>query len=437
MMSPQEHAAAVAAGRGATRALPDVAGVVGLVQWRRYPALAARVAGFCRAVEARRGAPVAVCLERGWELNAAMLGILASGAILVPIDPALPDVRIGAILADAGVRSVVADTAFADRAIARDSRSMIASRCFPGDPMGPRDAAAPGDPAYLLYTSGSSGQPKGVAVPHRALVNHAVAVVDRYGLHEADRILQMAAPGFDVYLEELIPTLVAGAALVPLPGDAGLDPAAFLRFVAEHELTILNLPTAYWSVLAGALTGGLACRPRCGLSSSVASAPGRRRSQAGGVQRFRRGSSTLMGSPRPRSPRRLGRTMDRRLQATDIPVAWPLANQDAHVLDRRRQPVPAGARGTLWVGGRGLALGYWRAGGIDDRSTLIDLGGGPLRLLETGDLARRRSDGAIEISAGATSRSRYGASGSSSARDRKPVLERHPRRDPGLRLRLR
>jgi amino acid adenylation domain-containing protein len=254
-------------------------------------------------------------------------------------------------------------------------------------------AARPDVPAYLLYTSGSTGAPKGVAVGHGALVNFTRAMAEAYGLGVGDRVLHMASPAFDVMLEELLPTLAAGAALVTLPHGADLTPAAFLRFVAEQGVTVLNLPTAYWSLLAGMLGADVR------LPGSVRlTVIGGERAGAAALAAWRRAT----GGARLLNAYGLTETCvtttlwadDGRVLGDGVPVGLPLANQCAHVLDAAGRPVAPGVVGELWIGGAGLADGYWRdPTRTADRFRMVN----GTWLFATGDLARRGEDGALEI----------------------------------------
>ncbi|MDA0701976.1 MAG: SDR family NAD(P)-dependent oxidoreductase [Proteobacteria bacterium] len=387
----------LAAGTGPIRARPEAPCVVDLIPWERYPDLATRAAGVFAAMAGHRGVPVAVCLPRGETLNATILGLLAAGAILVPMDPAWPDARIHTILEESGAIYVLTDSRGPGRFSNGRVEAIDAGALPTGDPAILRSRAAREDTAYLMFTSGSTGRPKGAALSHGALLNHSVATIEAFGIGPKDRVLQMAAPGFDVYLEELIPSLVAGAAVVPLADGGDLDPVAFLAFVAAEKLTVLNLPSAYWGLLAARMEKGLA------LPGSVRlTVVGGDRVAPAAVETWRRGTG---GAPLSNAYgltetaiTTTAWTDDGRALDGAVPVGRPLANQQAHVLDDGLCPAEDDAVGMLHIGGAGLARGYWRDGELD--SSLfpeIDLGAGALRLFATGDMARRRADGLIEI----------------------------------------
>src|SRR5262249_15396063 len=130
----------------------------------------------------------------------------------------------------------------------------------------PAIALDPENPAYVIFTSGSSGAPKGVQVTHGALTRHALAVADRYGLHAGDRVLQFASLAFDVAAEEMFPTWLSGGAVVLRTGTTPLVVPDFLAWVDREAVTVLNLPAPYWHALADALDEG---GPGAALPASV------------------------------------------------------------------------------------------------------------------------------------------------------------------------
>ena len=401
LLSEQERHVVFEAGFGPIIPLPDRGCLISLVQWSNYPALSLEVAYLSERLRSYKGLKVAICLSRGSALNAAMLAVFASAAVLVPIDPALPDLRIITLLKDSGARCIIVDDVFISRAIevnidvlAIDAQS---SDWSTGQPVLVSDHGCLSDPAYILYTSGSSGIPKGVVISHQALLNHSLAVIADYELTPTDIVLQMAAPGFDVYLEELLPSLIAGAKLISLPADASLEPAALIEYIALNQLTVLNLPTGYWSVLAGSLSQGLV------LPASVRLVIiGGERASPRALENWRAARTSIplinaYGLTETTITSTTWRDDGAPLHFAGVPVGRPLANQQVFVLDRARRLVPVGVVGTLWIGGEGLALGYLRNGEIVDSCQAIELGDRSLRLFDTGDLARYDVHGAIEI----------------------------------------
>ncbi|HEU0077112.1 MAG TPA: non-ribosomal peptide synthetase, partial [Longimicrobiaceae bacterium] len=212
--------------------------------------------------------------------------------------------------------------------------------------------------AYVIYTSGSTGRPKGVAMPHRPVVDFALAMAGRLGLGPGDRFLQFASPGFDVVVEELFPAWLSGAAVV-FSRDELLTPAGLRRAIDRHGATCVELPTAFWHQWVHELARG-GEPPPASLRSVIVG--GER------VAAERLAEWAGMGVPLVHV---FGLTETActsatlRLEAGDdgarwhnLPVGRPRANARLLVLDPGLQPCPPGVPGELYVGGEGVARGY-------------------------------------------------------------------------------
>ncbi|GLZ81731.1 hypothetical protein Afil01_65380 [Actinorhabdospora filicis] len=186
-----------------------------------------------------------IAMERGHAAVATMLTALDLGAGYLPLDPSGPRERNAAIVAEARPAFIAGADHFRDAMPAVEPRH------------------EPAAPAYVIYTSGSTGRPKGVVVGRAALDFFVSAAIPRYGITAADRVLQFAPLHFDAAVEEIFCTLAAGATLVIRDESALESPAAFLSFVEGREITVLDLPTAYWHELVYALDAGTAVLPSC------------------------------------------------------------------------------------------------------------------------------------------------------------------------------
>ena len=374
----------------------------------RSDALASRL----RARGAGAGAAVVLCLERSPALVVAMLAVLKVGAAYVPVDPAYPAERIALVLDDALPALVLSHRALAERLPAHAPRTvwLDAAGLATGESsaaVGPQpDAGAAASPlAYVIYTSGSTGRPKGVMVGHASLANHALAMVDAFALVPGDRVLQFAAPAFDVLGEEVWPTLAAGATLVLRPAAVADEPVEFAGWVRRERLTVLNLPAAYWHALGALATtddtvfgdvrlvvvgseavrvdAALAWQRRFGARITLLNAYGPTEATI---------TATLLRVPADADALRAGAA------GQHLAIGRPIANARLYILDAQGQPVPPGVAGEIHLGGAILAAGYLRRNDLTRAAFVPDpFVGGDARMYRTGDLGRWRADGVVEI----------------------------------------
>ena len=358
------------------------------VPYRELAGRAAAVAARLRAAGAGPERRVGICLRRTPDLVVAVLGVLLSGAAYVPLDPDGPAARRAEILADADPLAVLVDPAGA-AALAGTGRPLLALTADTAEPR--RCPARPLDAAYVLYTSGSSGRPKGVVVPHRAVSSYALAFGAVTGVDATTRGLAFAALGFDVSVADLLVPLCAGGE-VALAGEADRDdPGRLQRFAEAHRVSWGVLPVALLPLLdpdrlpdwRTVVTGAEAPGPEQVLRwAGPAAAPRRRFLNCYGPTEATvcvTGFETAGAWDRP------------------VPMGGPLPNQRVYVVDPQLRPVPPGVPGELLIGGAGLARGYLGRPGLTAARFVPDpFGDEPgARLYRTGDLVRWEPDGAL------------------------------------------
>ncbi|MGH3451701.1 MAG: non-ribosomal peptide synthetase, partial [Haloechinothrix sp.] len=209
------------------------------------------------------GARIGLCLDRSPDMIVALLAALKSGAAYVPADPAHPRERIAAMFAEAGVAVILSQRQLTDRlpggidTILLDDEAASSGRRSDN----PGLAIAVDSPVYILYTSGSTGAPKGVVVSHRSLANYVRFAAENFAMSTGDRVLQFASLSFDASAQQIYAALTSGATLV-LRNDRMLSsPQAFLSQCAQWSITVLDLPTAYWHELVVGITEADAAVP--------------------------------------------------------------------------------------------------------------------------------------------------------------------------------
>lgn len=350
---------------------------------------------------------VALCMERSLEMVVALLGVLKAGAAYVPMDPLYPHERLGFMIQDSGAQVLLTQKRFSTNF----HNQMIPVIAL--DDVWPSVAAQPEidcpwprtseSLAYVLYTSGTTGEPKGVEVSHRALVNHSTAMVKRYGLQPSDRVLQFASMSFDVAAEECFPTWAAGATVVLRPNEPVPAFSDFRQFIEDHELTVLNLPTPYWAEWIGAIEQSGTALP---LSIRLVIV-GSEKALPDSLVRWQRCADDRIVWCNSYGPTEATITAscfvpERQadwLSTSTVPIGRPIANVEFYVLDRALQPVPIGVTGELYIGGAGLARGYHRQP-IRTAEQFIPhcFSREPgRRLYRTGDRVRRLADGNVEF----------------------------------------
>lgn len=339
--------------------------------------------------------PLGVLASRNAQTMVSMLAALRAGVAYCPIDAALPATRRHALMSRVGIKQLLsADLEASELAAAESSESRGADER--NAQIGAHDRRRPsgGNPAYVLFTSGSTGSPKPVAIPRRALAAVVPELRRLFSLTPRDRVLQFAAPSWDTALEEMLPAFVAGAAVV-FDEDAyrGAFPQ-FLRAVVRQQITVLNLSTAWWHELVLYLREEGRPLPACLRLVVIGGepvSPGRLRTWCGlqtGHARLLNTYGCTETTMITHAAQLSGPTVRWRLSPSAIKV--PLGTPLPHVSDHLT------SAGELLVSGDNLALGYL---GLPAETAgsfrTADHGAGPSRWFHTGDLMLRDDAGLL------------------------------------------
>nr|WP_180218857.1 non-ribosomal peptide synthetase [Streptomyces albus] len=370
--------------------------------YRQLVARASALAASLTASGLRPGEPVAIWADKGWEQVVAVFGTLMAGGAYLPVDTAQPPARRDTIIADAGVRTVLTQSWLAGIDDLPENVAAVAVDLLPDETAATPDVVAgarrdPDDLAYIIYTSGSTGTPKGVMISHRAALNTVEDINRRYGVTGRDRLLGIAGLGFDLSVYDLFGPLAVGATLVLPAADRRGDPSHWAELVRDHGVTVWNSVPGQLHMLCDWLSsepsaGGTSLRLTLISGDWIPVAlPDRARALLPGLEIVSLGGATEgsiwsiahpVGDVDPARP--------------SIPYGKPLTNQTFAVLDRHLRPRPEWVPGELYIGGAGVALGYF---GDEERTAqrfLTDPATGG-RLYRTGDLGRYLPDGTIEF----------------------------------------
>jgi amino acid adenylation domain-containing protein len=370
--------------------------------YRELDDLSDRLAQRLRQLGSGPGSLVAVTMGKGWEQVVAVLGALKAGVAYLPVDPDLPTVRFHELLTRAGCRHLLAQPHPAKALpplpkgvevveVGADLGTVPPARPRPAEP-GSSD-----DLAYVLFTSGSTGQPKGVMIEHRGAVNTVRDLNERFDVGPGDRILGLSSLGFDMSVYDMFGALTSGAAVV-LPEPAQVrDPAAWIALMRQFGVTVWNSVPALLAMLVAWLedTG---CEVPTGLRLAFLGGdwipldlPDRARAFFEDLRMVNIGGATEA------SICSCFFVVDRVDPAwASIPYGRALSNQYWEILDRDLRPCSQGVPGDLYIGGVGLARGYLNDP-VRTAEAFIRHPETGRRLYRTGDRGRWLPDGNIEF----------------------------------------
>ncbi|MHB8455403.1 MAG: non-ribosomal peptide synthetase [Acidiferrobacterales bacterium] len=344
-----------------------------------------------RGVEAN--GRVAVFLDRSPEMVVAILAILKSGGAYIPLDPAYPAERLqyvfensrpAAIVTRASLRDVLMHVSVPVIVIDSDACSIGKQSAAPLVPV-----AMPADLAYIMYTSGSTGRPKGVAIQHRALVNLLCAMRRRPGLADDDTVVSVTTISFDVAVLDLFLPLVVGAKLVLAKELERADGSALLELLRRHGATFMQATPVTWQLLLEAgWHGNPPLKMLCGGEAMPRKLAERLLKCGGELWNMYGPTETAVWSSALRVETGEG----------PVPIGPPIANTQFYVLNSHQELAPYGVPGELFIGGDGVALGYFDLPEITNEKFVPDkfrnIPGA--KLYRTGDIVRIRQRGCME-----------------------------------------
>jgi len=359
----------------------------GDVVWT-YKRLAEYASGLAAKLVAEgleRGGLVGICVERSAEMVGAVLAVTMAGGAYVPLDPRHPQERLQMVLDDAGAAILLT---MRDLGLKTSAKALNLSQSFEAAPEAWQPAAIDASAlAYVIYTSGSTGKPKGVAIEHGALVNLLRSMQREPGLSANDVLVAITTLSFDIAGLELLLPLLTGAKLVVATDAEVLDGRMLLSLLERAKATVLQATPGAWRILIDAgWTNALPLKALCGGEALPRELADKLLDRAGELWNVYGPTETTIWSSATRVARGPG----------SVKIGPPIPNTQFYVLDERRQPVPIGVTGELFIGGAGLARGYWNRPELTSEKFIANpFGEG--RLYATGDLARWNDKGLIEL----------------------------------------
>lgn len=358
---------------------------------RRANCLATRL----RKLGVKRDVPVGLFMERSPEMIVALLAILKANGAYVPLDPSYPAERIDVMIADTEPPVILTHTKIQNAFISSNSKAKILCadvEALEEAEMRPPTDGEAGDVAYIMYTSGSTGIPKGVAVPHRAVVR-LVKNTNYASFSPDETFMQLAPISFDASTFEIWGPLLNGGKLAIMPpAPPTLEDIGYA--ISEHGVTTLWLTAGLFNAMVDERVEDLRSLRQLLTGGDVLS-----------VSHVRKAIDAL---PNTRLINGYGPTESttftccHTIEAGEalersVPIGKPINNTTVYILDPNLNAVPIGAVGELCIGGDGLALGYWRREELTAEKFVDDPFSRGSKLYKTGDLARWRNDGVIEF----------------------------------------
>ena len=365
-----------------------------------YSELQQRANQFARTLRDRgiqRGQHVGICVERGVDMLAIVIGTLKAGAAYIPLDPSFPRERLQFMAEDAELALLVSTNSLAqhfdlprERLLLLDEdASLIEAQSH--EPLTPDAAldAQPEDAAYLIYTSGSTGKPKGVVVPHRAVVNFLSSMAREPGLTTDDILVAVTTLSFDIAVLELYLPLMVGATVVIASHEEAVDGTALIGLLETHGATVMQATPVTWRLLLEAdWSGGAAFKALVGGEALPLDL----------ADQLIATDVELWNMYGPTETTVWSTCCHVTNTSNGITIGTPIDNTKIYILDEQKNLCPIGVPGELYIGGDGVTLGYWKRPDLTaDRFIPDTFADTPnATMYGTGDKARWLNDGTLQ-----------------------------------------
>jgi amino acid adenylation domain-containing protein len=368
------------------------------LSYRTLNESANRLARYLGRQGVKAGAPVGILINRCPEQLVSILAVMKAGGYYIPLDPEVPAERLAFIVRDAG--PVLILTKGEPPPVFLDESCRVidiekAPEVAPESSSNPEPSARPEDIVYIMYTSGSTGRPKGVVVQHRGVVDELIGRRRIFPFFDDERALQLASFAFDTTIAETFMPLMSGGVVVMVaPGDPG-NVRRLIEVMEQERVTRVHVVPSLLPLLLDepGFLGLPALRTVIAGSEALSVEVERdflRSCRAELWNAYGPTETTVSAT------HWLCRPGD---SVTAVPIGPANLNTELYVLDSNMQPVPIGVPGELYIGGSGVARGYWNRPELTEAVFLPHpFSGDPqARLYKTGDLVRYRSDGAVEF----------------------------------------
>jgi amino acid adenylation domain-containing protein len=351
-----------------------------------------QLANYLRAQGVGPNTVVAVCLNRSLDMVVGALGALKAGAAFAQIDPECPIHRMTFILEDSMAAVLLTHENLLARLPRETCANVVCLERDSGDISGHRVHLDPTtgvseDLAYVCYTSGSTGGPKGVEVSHKAVVNFLYSMARAPGLGKDDVMLALTTFSFDIAILEIFLPLIVGARIAIVTPQVLVDPVDLDDAITRHGVTVMQAtPTTWRMVLNAGWKGKRGLRVLCGGESLSSPLAAQLLACCGEVWNMYGPTETTVWS-----------TICKLETGQSVTIGRPIANTQVYIVDDHFEPVPAGVPGELLIGGAGVAHQYRNLPDLTAEMFVPYPSAEGGRLFRTGDIGRYRSDGEIQL----------------------------------------
>lgn len=352
-----------------------------------------KIARWLQAMNIGRGNLVGVLMLRRPDTLVCLLGILKTGAGYVPIDPTFPSDRIAYVLKDSGLDLLLSENSLRERILHPETPTLFldseTASILSHEGSAVASRSQPLDRAYVLYTSGSTGNPKGVEIPRRALDNFIYSMQRLPGLNAWDRLLSVTTLSFDISGLEMFLPLFCGATVVIADEKDVVDGKRLAQMLRDFDITMMQATPATWLLMIDAgWTGKPGLKALCGGEAMPRELANNLLRRCDSVWNMYGPTETTIWSTV--WPVTAGEGV--------VPIGRPIDNTDILILDEHFAPVKTGEVGEIYIGGLGLAIGYLGKPELTKERFLDHEAedGSTVQIYRTGDLGRLRPDGSIE-----------------------------------------
>ena len=336
------------------------------------------------------GKPAAVLMNRSAELVVVLLGVLKSGRAFIPLDPEFPEERIGYILSHSQVKCILSQQSlkskFGDTLNFIDVDAILNKAICLDYQLNTKLKST--DTAYIIYTSGSTGNPKGVEIGHQSLLNFLLSMQQKPGVQETDLLFSVTTPSFDISILEFFLPLITGASVYMASGELLSDPISITQKLKSLQPTVIQATPSFYQMLYNAgWEGANQLKVLCGgdlLSKSLA-------------EKLIDNCKSLWNMYGP-TETTIWSSIKEIKDPEEAPVIGkPIHNTQFYILDKGLNPLPINFVGELFIGGLGLAKGYFHNETLTSSRFVSDPFNLSGKMYQTGDLAKWGENGEVEF----------------------------------------